>query len=189
MHANKPEKFRYGRAPSTPVSAEQVTVSANTSGPASAGNTTNSATETAASGSDVQPLGPDLEHPILITQPKEVKRRFSDEARTRAQAKTREKRVKGHQAKQTKPVKPDNAKPTPTTTAEAENAKVQNAALGLNGPTAAKKKKAKRKKITVRNGEKIRLSDEKKKQEQNKGKSASDVPSSQTSSSSTGQPQ
>lgn len=185
----KPEKFRYGRAPSAPVSAAQVATTETASGPespAASGNTTNAATEASTNGTYVQPLGPDLEHPTLITQPKRVKRRFSDEARIRKEAKAREKRVKGHQAKQSKP---DNARPTPLTPAEAANARVQNAALGLNGSTATKKKKAKRKKPAIRNGKKIRLSDEKKIEEQSKEKGASAAPGSQTSSSSAGQPQ
>ncbi len=187
-HRTKPVKFRYGRAPSAPVSAEQVATSANISEPASAVNSQNSGTAAPANETYVQPLGPDLEHPTLITQPKQGKRRFSDEARRRSQEKARKKQVKGHQTKESKHA-PDNAKPTRLTPTEAANAGVQNAALGLNGSTATKKKKAKRKKTVGHDGKKIRMSDEKKIEEQDKEKGASAAPSSQTSSSSTGQPQ
>ena len=173
----KKVKFRFGRAPAEPVSEEQVATSASPV-PATAGGAVNPPAETAPSG-DVQPLGPDLEQVPMITQPKVGKWRLSDEARNKAKIKARRKHKKGPNVKR---VKRDNAKPTSLTPEEAANARVQNAALGLNGSTATKKKKAK-KKIRVRNGEKVRLSDEKKKEEQDKRKGTSTSSNSQSSSS------
>lgn len=154
LHKPKKVKLRYGQAPPETV-AEQQTVS--TSGHA--------ATETPAPPAptgDVQPLGPDLEHAPTITQPKQEKRRFSDEAvhnKERAAAK------KQHKAK-VKKVKQDTAKPTALTPAEVENRNVQSAPLGLEGDTAHKKKKHK---VKVKNGEKTRFSDEKKKPAESSG--------------------
>ncbi|HVC91127.1 MAG TPA: peptidylprolyl isomerase [Acidobacteriaceae bacterium] len=178
-NAPKPVKFRFGRAPATPVSAEQVATSVGPTEPASAVNSGSAPVETAPA-SDVQPLGPDLEHAPLITQPKEGKWRFSDEAHNKA---ARRANKKHKTSAKVKSVKHDNAKPTNLSPTEAENAKVQDAALGLNGSTATAKKK--QKKVTVRNGEKIRLSDEKKKEEQDKGKGTSMSPASSSGSSGT----
>ncbi len=173
----KPVKFRFGRAPAAPVSAEQVATSAIPNEPVSAASSASVAAETATA-SDVQPLGPDLEHAPLITQPKVGKWRFSDEANTKAERRTNKKHKTSSKMKT---VKRDNAKPTSLSPVEAENAKVQDAALGLNGSTATAKKK--QKKVTVRNGEKTRLSDEKKKEEQDKGKGMSMSPASSSGSS------
>ncbi|MGH9617552.1 MAG: peptidylprolyl isomerase, partial [Acidobacteriaceae bacterium] len=169
----KREKFRYGRAPTPPVSVEQVASSANAPTPPSPLNPTSTAD--VAPPTDVQPLGPDLEHTPLITQPKVRKTRFSDEARKKSAEKKRRKR-----APRVKKVKYDNARPAPLTIAEAQTRQMESAPLGLNGATAAKKKK---KKVHVRTGKKTRLSDQKKNEnKQNEDGSGS---SSSSSSSST----
>ena len=80
-HEPKREKFRFGHAPAAPVSALQVATSANAPAPPSPENPTSTAD--AAPPTDIQPLGPDLEHAPLITQPKLGKTRFSDEARNK----------------------------------------------------------------------------------------------------------
>ncbi|HET9101442.1 MAG TPA: peptidylprolyl isomerase [Acidobacteriaceae bacterium] len=170
-HPPKREKFRFGHAPAAPVSSLQVASSANEQPQPSPETPTSTAD--AAPPTDVQPLGPDLEHAPLITQPKVGKTRFSDEARVKS-----EKHHK-HAAKKTKKVKRDNAKPVPLTTTETATRQMESAPLGLNGATAAGKKK--KKAAPVANGHKTRLSDEKKTKEQ-----TSSTPSS--ASSSTDQP-
>ena len=153
-HAPKREKFRFGHAPAAPVSAEQVATSANAPAPPSPVNPTSTAD--AAPASDIQPLGPDLEHAPLITQPKLGKTRFSDEARNKSEMEARK-----HQKKPSKKkVKHDNAKAAPLSTTETATRQVESAPLGLNGATAAKQKK--KKPASVNNGHKTRLSDEKK---------------------------
>lgn len=152
----KREKFRFGHAPAAPVSSLQVATSANPPAPPSPENPTSTAD--AAPPADVQPLGPDLEHAPLITQPKVGKTRFSDEARVKSENHHK------HGAKKAKKVKHDNAKPVPLTTTETATRQMQSAPLGLNGATAAKKKK--KKAAPVSNGHKTRLSDEKKTKEQ-----------------------
>ncbi len=149
-HKSKRVKLRYGQAPATPVSNEQVASAATGSGNTEAPEATN----TPVAGAPVQPLGPDLEHTPKITQPKRTKTRLSDEARRKTPRKPGEKRVKK--------VKVDNAKPTDLTPSEVANQKVDSAPLGLSGDTTRKKKK---KKVVVKNGEKTRLSDEKKNNE------------------------
>ncbi len=144
---NKRVKLRYGHAPSTPVSEGQVTSAAATL-PVTPGESS------PATASDVQPLGPDLEHNPTITQPKQKKTRFSDQARSKSSKSSR----KGHH-KNVKKVKVDNAKPSELTPAEAANQKVDSAPLGLAGDTTHKKKKQK---VKVQNGKKTRLSDQKK---------------------------
>jgi peptidyl-prolyl cis-trans isomerase SurA len=154
-HEPKREKFRFGHAPAAPVSAEQVATSANTPAPPSPENPTSTAD--AAPPTDVQPLGPDLEHAPLITQPKLGKTRFSDEARNKSEMEARK-----HQNKpaKKKKVKHDNAKAVPLPTTETATRQMESAPLGLNGATAAKQKK--KKMAPVNNGHKTRLSDEKK---------------------------
>ncbi len=147
----KREKFRYGHAPTPPVSSLQVATSANAPPPPSPVNPTSTAD--AAPPADVQPLGPDLEHAPLINQPKVGKTRFSDQARDKSE-KQHKKSAKA------KKVKHDNAKPTPLTTTETATRQMESAPLGLNGATAAKPKK--KKAATVNNGQKTRLSDQKK---------------------------
>ena len=169
-HEAKREKFRYGRAPAAPVSAQQVATSANAPPPPSPENPTSTAD--AAPPTDVQPLGPDLEHAPLITQPKVGKTRFSDEARTKSEKHTKS------AAKKTKKAKHDNAKPAPLTTTETATRQVESAPLGLNGATAAKQKK--KKAAPVNNGQKTRLSDEKK-NEPKKTKEQATPPSTDTS--------
>lgn len=152
-HKIKRVKLRYGQAPPASVSDQQV---------ASAANSGSAATPGAAApavATDVQPLGPDLEHNPTITQPKREKTRFSDEARDKAE---REAKNHKHQHK-AKKVKQDNAKPTPLTPTEVANQKVESAPLGLAGDTTKKKKKQK---VKVHNGEKTRLSDEKTKKKE-----------------------
>jgi len=143
-HKNKRVKLRYGRPPATPVSAEQVA----TAEPARAA----AATPTG----NVQPLGPDLEHTPQLTQPKEKKRRFSDEARHKSARVSKKHKEHHHKAKK---VKHDNATATPLTPAEVANQKVDSAPLGLDGDTTKKKKK---KKTRVSNGHKTRMSDQNK---------------------------
>ncbi len=155
-HEAKREKFRYGRAPQPLVAAEQAPTSAAPPEPTPAENQASTAVNTAP-GTDVQPLGPDLEHAPLITQPKVGKTRFSDEARNKSEMAARKNRKGSPKAKK---VKHDNAKPAPLTTTEAATRQVQSAPLGLNGATAEKKKK--KKKVPVNPGEKTRLSDQKK---------------------------
>lgn len=156
----KREKMRYGQAPNTRVSDEQV---ASAAGGTAAGAT--ATTDESGSGSDVQPLGPDLEHAPTITAPAKTKTRFSDKARDQAELAPKTKHHKG--VKKPKKVKVDNALATPLTTTEAANQNVQYAPLGLNGATADKKKK---KKVKVKGAEKTRLSNQKK-GEQNPPKS------------------
>ena len=171
---SKREKFRFGRAPNTRVSDEQVATTASsnaqqTPSTDAAAAQTNAVSDTAA-GSDVQPLGPDLEHNPTITQPVQQKRRFSDEARNKAQMEARKNAKKNakknhKKLKKAKKLKKDNAKATPLTPAELAAQKVQSAPLGLEGATATKKKK--KKKVRVKNGEKTRLSDQKKSSQKN----------------------
>jgi peptidyl-prolyl cis-trans isomerase SurA len=168
----KREKFRFGHAPAAPVSSLQVASSANSPAPPSPENPTSTAD--AAPSTDVQPLGPDLEHAPLITQPKVGKTRFSDEARANSEKHSK------HGAKKTKKVKHDNAKPAPLTTTETATRQMESAPLGLNGATAAKKKK--KKAAPANNGHKTRLSDEKKNKEETPSTPAA------ASSSSTQQP-
>jgi peptidyl-prolyl cis-trans isomerase SurA len=178
-HKNKREKIRYGRAPETPISEQQV---ANSTASGDQAATPPTATA-AALGSDVQPLGPDLEHTPTITQPKQQKRRFSDEARNKSEAKKAGK----HQPK-VKNVKQDNAKPTALTPTETANQKVESAPLGLAGDTTHKKKK----KVVVKNGEKTRLSDQKKAAEKkgsNEGTPGAGTASPAPDSNSSAQPQ
>ena len=156
-HEAKPEKFRYGRAPAAPVSARQVATAATPAPTASPENPTSTAD--AAPPTDVQPLGPDLEHAPLITQPKVGKTRFSDEARDKSELEARKHHK--HSAKKKK-VKHDNAKAAPLSTTETATRQVESAPLGLNGATAAKQKN--KKPATVNNGQKTRFSDEKKKE-------------------------
>jgi peptidyl-prolyl cis-trans isomerase SurA len=193
-HEPKREKFRYGRAPGAPVSAEQVATSANAPPPPSPVNPTSTAD--VAPTTDVQPLGPDLEHAPLITQPKVGKTRFSDEARNKSE--TTSKHHKS--APKTKKVKHDNAKAAPLTTTETATRQMESAPLGLNGATAAKQKK--KKPAPVNTGQKTRLSDEKKTEPKKKtndqstpassdssGAGGSTAPSTPPASSSTDQPQ
>jgi peptidyl-prolyl cis-trans isomerase SurA len=153
-HEAKREKFRYGRAPAAPVSAEQVATSANAPPPPSPENPISTADATPPT--DVQPLGPDLEHAPLITHPKVGKTRFSDEARNKSEMESKHHKssAKG------KKIKHDNAKPASLTTTETATRQVESAPLGLNGATAAKQKK--KKPAPVNTGQKTRLSDEKK---------------------------
>jgi len=171
------EKFRFGHAPAAPVSSLQVATSANAPAAPSPENPTSTAD--AAPPTDVQPLGPDLEHAPLITQPKVGKTRLSDEARIKG-----EKRHKHAVKKKTKKVKHDNAKAVPLTTTESATRQIESAPLGLNGATAAKQKK--KKAAAVSNGHKTRLSDEKKTEPK---KTKKQTPSTQpAASSSTDQP-
>ncbi len=156
-HEPKREKFRFGHAPAAPVSSLQVATSANAPPPPSPENPTSTAD--AAPPTDVQPLGPDLEHAPLITQPKVGKTRFSDEARNKSEMDARKNQK--HPAKKKK-VKHDNAKAASLTTTETATRQMESAPLGLNGATAAKQKK--KKPATVNTGQKTRLSDEKKKE-------------------------
>lgn len=146
----KREKLRYGQAPSARVSDEQVATSSGAAAlPPTSGDATGS--------SDVQPLGPDLEHAPTIVAPAKVKTRFSDQARANSVAAPKTKH--GKRVKKPKKVKVDNALATPLSTTEAANQNVQYAPLGLNGATADKKKK---KKVKVKGAEKTRMSQEKK---------------------------
>ncbi len=170
---SKRVKVRFGRTPNTRVSDEQVATTASsnaqqTPSADAAAPQANAVADTAA-GSDVQPLGPDLEHNPTITQPVQQKRRFSDEARNKAQMEARKNARKNakknhKKIKKAKKLKKDNAKATPLTPAEQAAQKVQSAPLGLEGATATKKKK---KKVRVKNGEKTRLSDQKKSSQKN----------------------
>ncbi len=160
-HEAKREKFRFGHAPAAPVAAEQVATSVSAP-PPSPENPTSTADN--APGSDVQPLGPDLEHVPLITQPKVGKTRFSDQARNKSEMASRK---HPKTSRKTKKVKHDNAKPTSLTPTETATRQVQSAPLGLNGATAAKKKK-KKKTAPVNTGEKTRLSDQKKNERKKK---------------------
>ena len=159
----KREKIRFGRAPQVPVSEEQVASASGETQKTSSTQATGVAAD-AAGGSDAQPLGPDLEHNPTITTSRVEKRRFSDEARNKAELaakKSQKKKTKGQKKaqKQAKKVKKNNTTPTPLSPTEVANQKVQSAPLGLEGATADKKKK--KKKVAV-NGQKTRLSDEKK---------------------------
>lgn len=179
-HEAKREKFRFGRAPQPLVAAEQAPTSAAPAEPTPTENQASTA-ENPAPGNDVQPLGPDLEHAPLITQPKVGKTRFSDEARNKSEMAAR----KNRKSPKAKKAKHDNAKPAPLTTTEEATRQVQSAPLGLNGATAEKKKK--KKKVPVNPGEKTRLSDQKKtEQKKSKGSDTTGTPSSSDSSSSGG---
>lgn len=170
----KREKMRFGQAPDARVSDEQVASAAGSGTAAAApGNE-------APTGSDVQPLGPDLEHAPVITAPAKVKTRFSDEARNKADAVPKVKHRKG--VKKAKKVKVDNALATPLSTKEAANQNVQYAPLGLNGATADKKKKTK--KVKVKGAEKTRLSDKKKTESNSPKSGSSTAPDDQTTPSS-----
>lgn len=177
-HKNKRVKLRYGQAPAIPVSSEQVATAGN--GPAQ--TPAAAATTAAVANGEVQPLGADLQHTPTITPPKQHKTRFSDEARNKTQSKPAK---KGTHRPKVKKVKVDNAVPTALTPAEAANQNVQSAPLGLAGDTVHKKKK---KKVRVKNGEKTRLSDEKKNSEK-KGQSPEAGGASSETNSSTQQPQ
>jgi peptidyl-prolyl cis-trans isomerase SurA len=155
-HQPKPEKFRFGHAPA-PISSEQVATTANAPPPPTPENPTS--TTDAAPASDVQPLGPDLEHAPLITQPKVGKTRFSDEARKKPQADATKHQKSSGKSKKSKH---DNAKPVPLAPTETATRQMESAPLGLNGATAAKTKK--KKPAPVNTGQKTRLSDEKKTQ-------------------------
>ena len=161
-HKNKRVKLRYGHAPAASVAEQQVATTSGGSGQAAAPAAPSAATPETAPNVDVQqPLGPDLEHTPTLTQPKQQKRRFSDEARNKsARAATKGRK---HQPK-VKKVKHDNAVPTSLTPAEAANQKVDSAPLGLAGDTTKKKKKLK---VRTANGEKTRLSDEKNSEKKN----------------------
>jgi peptidyl-prolyl cis-trans isomerase SurA len=163
---HKREKIRFGRAPATRVSDEQV---ANSAGSSDQPGTPDSA-KAAAMAPDVQPLGPDLQHTPTITQPKQQKTRFSDEARKKSERKA----VNGHKQPKAKTVKKDNAKPTSLTPAETANRSVQSQPLGLAGDTTRKKKK----KAKVTNGEKTRLSDQKAEKKKGNGGTSSGETSS-----------
>ena len=126
----------------------------------------------------MQPLGQDLQHTPTITQPKQRKTRFSDQAREKSSSRVANQRKHVHRHK----VKVDNAKPTALTAGETANQKVQSAPLGLSGDTVHKKKK---KKVKVKNGEKSRLSDEKK---ASKKKEVAPVTDNSSSTSSGDQP-
>ncbi len=173
----KREKFRFGHAPAAPVSSLQVATSANVPPPSSTEEAPTS-TADAAPPTDVQPLGPDLEHAPLITQPKVGKTRFSDVARDKSEMEARKHHKKP--AKKKKKVKVDNAKAAPLSTTETATRQMESAPLGLNGATAAKQKK--KKPSTVNNGQKTRLSDQKK----NEPKKKSNDQGTPTSSDSSG---
>ncbi len=151
----KREKMRFGQAPNARVSDEQVASAAG-----SGAGAISTLPGDVPAGTDVQPLGPDLEHAPTITEPAKVKTRFSDQARTKTEMAPKRKHRK--HGKKVKKVKVDNAQASPLSTAEAANQNVQYAPLGLNGATADKKKK--KKKVKVKGTEKTRLSQEKKKQ-------------------------
>ncbi len=175
-HEAKREKFRYGHAPAAPVAAEQVATAA--SAPQTAAPENPTSTADVAPSNDVQPLGPDLEHVPLITQPKVGKMRFSDRARDKAEMKAK----KGQKSpKKPKKVKHDNAKPAPLTTTESVTRQMESAPLGLNGVTAAKQKK--KKAAPINTGEKTRLSDRKKAEQKKKSNDLGTPASSGTSSS------
>jgi peptidyl-prolyl cis-trans isomerase SurA len=179
-HEAKREKFRFGRAPQPLVAAEQAPTSAAAPAEPTPAENEASTAENPAPGNDVQPLGPDLEHAPLITQPKVGKTRFSDEARNKSEMAAR----KNSKTKRKK-VKHDNAKPAPLTTTEEATRQVQSAPLGLNGATAEKKKK--KKKVPVNPGEKTRLSDQKKtEQKKSKSSDTTGTPSSSDNSGSGG---
>lgn len=175
-HKPKPVKFRYGQTPVPSVAEEQVATAA----PPAAAPAAN-ATAVNAPGTGVQPLGPDLEHNPTVTQPKEKKTRFSDQAKFKHEAGARQK----HKPKMHKPkkVKADNARPTPLTSAESQNQQVQSAPLGLNGDTVHKKKQ---KKPAAKNGEKTRLSDQKKSKKKQRNTPTEQPASSEDSPASSG---
>lgn len=171
-HKPKPVKFRYGQTPVPSVAEEQVA----TATPATTPTTTVANAPEQAPGTGVQPLGPDLQHNPTVTQPKEKKTRFSDQAKNKHEVAAQQK----HKPKVHKPkkIKVDNARPTALTSSEAENQQVQSAPLGLNGDTVHKKKQ---KKPAAKNGEKTRLSNQKKsKKKQNN--TPSEEPASPASS-------
>lgn len=155
-HKNKPVKFRFGHPPTASVAEAQVQTPPPPAAPLTPAQQAIAAEQSAPPGTGVQPLGPDLEHTPLLTQPKEGKHRFSDEARVRHEEKKREKRLKTPKVKK---AKVNSATPTPLSQTEVENRQVQSAPLGLNGDTVHKKKK---KKVHAKNGRKTRMSDEKK---------------------------
>lgn len=172
----KREKFRFGHAPAAPVSSLQVATSANAPAPPSPETPTSTAD--AAPPTDVQPLGPDLEHAPLITQPKAGKTRFSDEARNKSETGARNHDKKPAKKKK---VKHDNAKAVPLSTTETATRQVESAPLGLNGATAAKQKKKKAE--PVNNGHKTRLSDEKKTESKKSKEQTPSTPAAASSSS------
>lgn len=170
-HKSKRVKLRYGQAPATPVSEEQVATAPTQANPPPAATTA----------PDVQPLGPDLEHNPVIEQPKETKTRYSDLARNKsARPKTK------HHAKKVKKVKVDTAKPSALTPTEQANQKVESAPLGLSGDTTKKKKKQK---VKVKGGEKTRMSDQKKKSAQSSESNSGSGGTQSGSSDASSQPQ
>lgn len=155
-HKSKPVKFRFGHPPTASVAEAQVQTPPPATAPLTPAQQAIAAEASAPPGTGIQPLGPDLEHTPMLVQPKEGKRRFSDEARIRHEEKKREKRLKIHTVKT---AKVNSATPSPLSQTELDNQKVQSAPLGLDGDTVHKKKK---KKVHVKNGHKTRMSDEKK---------------------------
>ncbi len=183
-HKSKRVKLRFGQAPEQSVSSEQVASSAGGSSQPAAPATANGV----ATAPDVQPLGPDLEHNPTITEPKQQKTRLSDRARNKSG------KAAGNSGKhpKIKKVKVDNAKPSLLTPAETANRSVQSQPLGLAGDTTRKKKK---KKVKVANGEKTRLSNQKKSSEKKDagqggaagtGNSGTEAPSSGSASGGSG---
>jgi peptidyl-prolyl cis-trans isomerase SurA len=184
----KKEKVRFGRAPLTRVSEEQVatTTAPGTNVAPAAGN----GPSEALLGTEAQPLGPDLTHAPVV-EVKKGKTRLSDQARQKHEAakhlpKNLKKKKKTKLA--TKLVNAPSANETATQ-------QVQSAPLGLAGDTSKKPKKAK--KYTARPGEKVRLSDQKK-QKKPKGTQPEQAPATEapataqpagTSSSTAQQPQ
>lgn len=140
----KRQKMRYGQAPLTRVSDQQVATASNP--------------DNAPVAPEVQPLGPDLEHNPTVTQPKDEKTRFSDRARDKEEINaSKQERAKAKLLKTQKKKKAKTSDvPESTTPAEIANQQVQSAPLGLNNDTAKKKK------TKAAHGEKTRLSDEKK---------------------------
>jgi len=173
-HKPKREKVRFGQAPAESVSQQQVASAAN-SGSQTGAQASSAAVENPAPavGTDVQPLGPDLEHAPTITKPKLKKTRFSDEARDKSEHKAKS----GKNQPKVKKVKVDHAKPTDLTSAEAANQKVEGAPLGLSGDTFHKKKKPNVKAT----GEKTRLSDQKTKKTEGSTPAAQEPPPSSDS--------
>jgi len=151
---NQRVKLRYGQAPAAKVSDEQVATAAG----ASQATGASTADADASGATDVQPLGADLEHAPTITQPAKVKTRFSDQARVKPVIAVKTKHKRG--VKKAKKKKTDNALSSPLSSTEVANQKVQDAPLGLEGATAAKKKK--KKAVRVKGEAKTRMSDEKK---------------------------
>lgn len=163
VHKTKPVKFRYGRTPVPSVAEEQVATTTTAAKAQGTETEQANAAEQTAPGTGVQPLGPDLEHNPTITQPKQEKRRFSDEARNKQAYEANKNKNHKRKTPKVKKVKVDNARPTPLSSTESQNQQVQSAPLGLNGDTVHKKKK---KRVRVKNGEKTRMSDQKKDQKQ-----------------------